>query len=129
MQFKSFNTAGLLSLLALGLAGCTQHYNYKSDTFRDTANGYLIDVTMRKDVSTGISGTAVSVTATLSINKNMILQGDLDEEQSGTLYGTYEGEKLVMECSKDAIHLPALCFVSLDGAKIAEVEVMIRSMK
>ncbi len=108
-----------------GISGCATKTPYHSELVTTIDEKYKIDIKMKKEINPGFFVTDVNNIVTVYINDEIVLQGNLERDESGQLIGLYDGKKLNVDCSKDTIFSPTRCTIHLDKKRIAEVALKI----
>ena len=115
------NTILFVLLIEILLTGCTAKLNYKSKKMIDSNNKYTVEIKMKKTINSILSTERrITNKITLYINNEIVLKGNLYEDESGEIQGMYKNKKLNLECSKDSIFSPLFCIVHLGNKHIGE---------
>lgn len=103
----------------LFLSGCASTYNYRAGDFNDLNKEYSVDAKMKKIIETGFLSSTTKNILSLYINDQLVLEGPLDIQNSGTFKSIYEGKPLLLECYKvGAFSIEPYCQIHLDQRKI-----------
>jgi hypothetical protein len=120
---KKINKICILLLAAFGLliSGCTTKINYESNTMYELEKKYTFDIVVEhtNKVNALLASSSESL-ATLYINDEIVLQGPLKIDNTGTLRGQYNNETLILECSKYTIFSDTICLIHLGNKRIGK---------